>query len=156
MYCPSCGTSVAPELSYCNRCGANLKSNAAAPPKVAGFIWIISLATVFVSLGGFGVILAFLIETGNKATNAMAALMGVLLLVTLGIAGLLIRQLSRLLNVYLQSGDAVRANKPTISEPLPASQIEGTREPPISDAETATRILGPSTKREIRSDTDVL
>jgi len=24
MYCPSCGSEIAVELKYCNRCGANL------------------------------------------------------------------------------------------------------------------------------------
>lgn len=60
MYCASCGTEVTNELSYCNRCGANLKPFAAqagvAPPKLVGAAWAISIAVTLVTVIGFGMV----------------------------------------------------------------------------------------------------
>lgn len=35
MYCSSCGAAVTPGLSYCNRCGAELKTKESSPAKLS-------------------------------------------------------------------------------------------------------------------------
>ena len=69
MYCSSCGSAVAADLSYCNRCGAEVNTklntrNAAkpqAPPFPENLVW----AILGVSVGGLGVLLALMAVMKN-------------------------------------------------------------------------------------------
>ena len=146
MFCPSCGAEAARELRYCKRCGAKLGAAAddqpAAPrPKVAGLIWAISLAIVFVTVGGFGAVFGFLIEVGRAASNFLLLLLGLILLVVLVVDVLLVRQVSRLLGFHLHHGDYAAQTKKPVQPAPPAPQLEATRAPALSDLEQATRTL---------------
>src|SRR5688500_20401415 len=104
MYCPSCGTELTQGLVYCNRCGANLKpvnSVSVPPEKIVGAAWAISAAIALVTLGGFGMIFGLvmaLITRGMSLSGGGMTLVVLTLLMILGIDGLLVRQLSRVLD----------------------------------------------------------
>ena len=141
MYCPSCGTELIQELSYCNRCGANLKStlnqSALPPTKFVGAAWAISVAIVLITLGGFGMIFALvmaLIARGISLSAGGMVLVFFSLLVILAIAWLLVRQLSRLVSMPKLSGDVTQPQEPQISAP---------REPVSSVTEHTTRTFEP-------------
>lgn len=149
MYCPSCGSESTSELSYCNRCGANLKplSNqyVGPPGKLVGATWAISMAVVLVTLGGFGMMFGLvmaLISRGINLSGGGIILIVFSLLIVLAIASLLVRQLSRVLDVSDLLVGAVRSKQSTISEnSLP--QINAIQEPISSVTEHTTHVLEP-------------
>jgi len=56
MYCSACGTQIAPGLSFCNRCGANLKersgnSNTTIPAYLTA-VTVIGVIGLVILLGG--------------------------------------------------------------------------------------------------------
>ena len=87
MYCSSCGASVPPGLSYCNRCGADLRSKENETPKrstpspnilVAGIV-------VVTTLGLFAVIMLMgvmseVLHASHGLINGFAVLTFLLLL----------------------------------------------------------------------------
>jgi hypothetical protein len=149
MYCPSCGTELAPELSYCKRCGANLKpissQSGVPPPKLVGAAWAISMAVALVTLGGFGMIFGLVMTLITRGINLSPSGMfwiSFSLLVILAIDWLLVRQLSRVLDMPQLSADATQAKKPKLSEE-PMQQIDAPREPASSVTEHTTRAFEP-------------
>ena len=149
MYCPSCGTELTSELSYCNRCGANLKPilpPAALPPaKLVRATWAISVAITLVTLGGFGMVFSVVMEliaNGINLSPGGMVLIFFCLLVILAIVGLLVRQLSRVLSMSQLSGDAPAAQKPNLEE-KPVQQISEAREPVSSVTDHTTRTFEP-------------
>ena len=154
MHCPSCGSELTSELSYCNRCGANLKAllnqSGGRPPKLVGAAWAISMAVVLVTLGGFGMMFGMvmaLITHGISLSGGGIILIVFALLIILVIASLLVRQLSRVLSFSdLLLSAAPRSNQSTVSQ-KPQQQI-GThlREHPLSVTEHTTHVLEPITR----------
>jgi hypothetical protein len=149
MYCPSCGTELASELSYCNRCGANLKptpnQSGVPPSKLVGAAWAISMAVAVVTLGGFGMIFGLVMALITRGINISPAGMfwiAFSLLVILAIDWLLVRQLSRVLDMPQLSPDATQPKKPKLSEE-PKRQIDAPREPVSSVTEHTTRAFEP-------------
>jgi hypothetical protein len=149
MYCPSCGAEVTQELSYCNRCGANLKpisnQSGVRPAKLVGVAWAISMAVALVTLGGFGMIFGLVMALITKGLNLSVGglvLIFFSLLVILAIAWLLVRQLSRVLDMPQLTGDAIQSNKPELSE-KPMQQIGALCEPASSVTEHTTRTFEP-------------
>lgn len=151
MYCPSCGSELTSELSYCNRCGANLKpvsnQTGVQPAKLIGAAWAISLAVALVTLGGFGMIFGLVMALITRGLSLSAG--GMLLiffssLVILAIDWLLVRQLSRVLNVpQLSSEGATQAKQAKLTEPA-VRQIDAPREPVSSVTEHTTRTFEPA------------
>jgi nitrate reductase gamma subunit len=149
MFCPSCGAELMQEMSYCNRCGANLKplsnQTAISPTRPVGATWAISFAVVAVTLGGFamlfGVIMT-LIRRGFNISEGGLALIFVALMVILTVDCLLIRQLTRVLSKPQTSGDAEKAEKRSLVE-KPAPQIAASREPASSVTDHTTRTFEP-------------
>jgi hypothetical protein len=149
MYCPSCGTELTPELSYCNRCGANLKpiSNqpGVSPAKLTGAAWAISMAVALVTLGGFGMIFGLVMALITRGLSLSAEGMVLIFfssLIILAIDWLLVRQLFRVLNVPQLSSDATQAKKPTLTEQA-VRQIDAPRQPVSSVTEHTTRTFEP-------------
>lgn len=137
------------ELSYCNRCGANLKptstQSAVPPKKLVGAAWAISIAITLVTLGGFGMVFAIvmaLITNGINLSEGGMVLILVSLLIILAIAGLLVRQLSRVISMPQVSGDAPSAQRPRLEE-KPVPQIGVAREPVSSVTDHTTRTFDP-------------
>lgn len=149
MYCPSCGSELTSELSYCNRCGANLKplsnQSGGAPAKLVGATWAISMAVVLVTLGGFvmmfGLVMA-LISNGVNLSGGGMVLIVFSLLIILAIASLLVRQLSRVLDVSQLLGGSTKPKQPKLSE-KPVPQIGAPREPVSSVTEHTTQMFEP-------------
>lgn len=151
MYCPSCGNELTAELVYCNRCGANLRPLANRPEtsgKMVGLTWAIATAITLVSLGGFGLIFALAITLINKGINLSGGgmmLIVVFFLVILAIAGLLTRQLSRVLDLSELMGGAPSARKtqPAALTDKPIPQISSPREPVDSVTDHTTQMFEP-------------
>jgi|SRR5215213_7389300 len=127
MYCPACGSEVQEGLRYCNRCGANLAAeNAAAPPRLFGIILVLTAAAALIGVAGLAAIFLFAVELMGRG-NIPAETLVFLLIFTLavfGIEALLIRQLSRALSVYLQSGGAkTQTEKPKLNKAKPAPEL---------------------------------
>ena len=151
MYCPSCGAELNSELVYCNRCGANLRptsNHSATPGKIVGVAWAISTAVVLVTLGGFGLMFALamsLISRGISLSGGGMALIAIFLLVILAVAWLLIRQLSRVLDISELTGGATHSKtsaQPALSD-KPIQQISAPREPFTSVTDHTTRVFEP-------------
>lgn len=111
MFCSTCGAGVTEDLNYCNRCGARLtdmsKPAAKLPPpiKLKETLQFLSAITGAVAvIGVFLVVLLAqeLVKFGMLRTDGLI-LLGLTLLVVFGISGLFIRQLSRVLDAYLES-----------------------------------------------------
>lgn len=151
MYCPSCGLQQTQELRYCPRCGANLNPLAEreAPPSLVGPIWAMSLAVTLITLAGLGLVFAFalvIVNKGGAMGGSLLLLLSFFLFVVLAIAGLLIRQLSRLLNLYHKGeGQAQKPAQPFRNELAgrEAPQLEAVRESPFSVTENTTRTFEP-------------
>lgn len=143
MFCPTCGVEASEGLSYCKRCGAKL--GAARPddarPKVAGLAWAVSLAVAVVTLGGFLVFLAFIIEFGRDASNMVLVLFALLILVVFAVDYLLARQLARLISFHLHGTAAPPGEQLRPAAPPPA-QLEAPRPPAYGALEQTTRTLG--------------
>ena len=60
MYCSTCGSAVAQNLSYCSRCGAKLRS-AEAPLSLDSLVW----AVVSLLVAGVGVIIGLMAVMKN-------------------------------------------------------------------------------------------
>lgn len=154
MYCPSCGSELTSELSYCNRCGANLKplstQTGGLHSKLVGASWAISMAVVLVTLGGFGMMFSLVMTLINNGVNLSGGGMVLIvfcLLVILAVVSLLVRQLSRVLDVAQLLGGATQSkqpNQPILSE-KPVQQIGAPREP-VSVTEQTTRMFEPILK----------
>ena len=149
MYCPSCGTELTTELSYCNRCGANLravsKQSGAPPAKLVGAAWAISMAVALVTLGGFGMIFGLVMALITRGINVSTGGMfwiSFSLLVILAIDWLLVRQLSRVLDMPQLSADTTQPRKSVVTE-TPMQQIGAPREPVSSVTEHTTRAFEP-------------
>jgi hypothetical protein len=146
MYCPSCGSEQIQGLKYCNRCGANLSPETTAPPaKLVSMTWALSIATAIVGLGGLALVFIFAMEFMSRGNSRTADLVFLIffLLVVLGISALLIRQLSRLINIYLHSSDTPEPKAAAPSQQLTA-RLPERREAATSSEEQTTRRLEPS------------
>lgn len=96
MYCANCGTPLTQGLSYCNRCGANLKERTeVSTGAISAFLTAITL----IGLGGLGVMLAGALVL-RRGANLSQELIGVFMLFTFLIVSLteiiLVRNLSKL------------------------------------------------------------
>lgn len=140
MYCSACGTPLAPGLSFCNRCGVNLKGP--TDPKT-GAITAFLTAITLIGMSGLGIMLAGALTLKNEA-GLKEELVGFFMLftfLTLTITEiLLIRQLSR----FTKSTD----QKPTVtaSQFVAAPELRSTQqrmlaEPVASVTENTTRTL---------------
>jgi uncharacterized paraquat-inducible protein A len=147
MYCPSCGAEQTQGLKYCNRCGANLEqANEASSSRMTGMVWAIAVAIVLVTIGGFVMAFIFGMEFMSRRENITATLifLVVFLLVILGIAALLVRQLARLIDSYLQKGGTKAA-----TAALPEARtvrLAAPQEPVPGVAEQTTRRFEPVPK----------
>ena len=105
MYCSACGSEVAEGLRFCNRCGANLGTERKAPPRILVFITLLSLAVAVVTIVGLLFMLVLGTEMmGRRDSTAETYIFIFLIFLTvLGVDALMIRQISRLLTVYLHS-----------------------------------------------------
>lgn len=138
MYCAICGTPLAPGLSYCNRCGANLKERSESHTgSIAAFLTAITL----VGLIGMGIMLGGMVTLTTEA-HLGEPIVGFFMLFTFLIVAvveiLLIRQLSR----FTSSSDRKDIpQQPIMPNELRPAQPRTLAEPMQSVTENTTRTL---------------
>ena len=142
MYCSTCGTQTTPGLSYCNRCGANLKTRNDSAPNatIAAYLTTITI----VALAGLGIMFAGSLVLRNEAHfggEIIGPFMVMTFLVVMMIEIYLCRQLSRL----TMGSDKNAANVPHQIAPLQnelgAEHQRALPEPLPSVTENTTRTL---------------
>lgn len=147
MYCANCGTQTAPELSYCNRCGVNLRerteSNTAS---ITAFITAMTL----VGIVGLGIMFAGALVLRRGALLSQE-LIGFFMLFSFLITGLtefmLFRNLSRL---TAPKESKVRFVPPPAANDLRLPQHSTLGEPVPSVTENTTRTLEYATREHGR------
>jgi len=154
MFCPTCGFEYTQKTNYCKRCGAELN---AAPQSVevkphrfhavgmpffvVGFLGIVGL---FLNLLSFHVLLS---RHDMSSWDAFITFALGLLFVG-GIAGFLIRQLSRLITAYQKPNQAPAQERIIIREAqapqigAPTDSIRGAAEPPSVVEHTTRQMAG--------------
>ena len=135
MFCSACGSEVAEGLRFCNRCGASLGVETGAPPRLLAFIIILSLAFAAVTIAGLFFILVLGTEMMGRRdwTAETYIVLFVLFFTVVGVDALMVRQISRLLTVYLQTGtpqNAPAKGREVLEAPAPELT------PPTAAAET--------------------
>jgi hypothetical protein len=141
MYCPACGNQHSKDLSFCNRCGMNLKEQgktSTGTGAISAFLTAITLIGVI----GLGVMLGGSL-TLKKEANLDPDLIGAFMLFTFLTVVitevLLVRQLSRL----TAAPKTILLSEPqmTMQNELPPAQPRTLAEPIPSVTENTTRTL---------------
>jgi hypothetical protein len=140
MYCANCGTQLTQGLSYCNRCGFNLRERTEINTKsVNAFLTAITVLGVI----GLGIMIGGPL-TLRKDAGLSQDLIGLFMLFTFLIVSvtefMLVRNLSRLLSAPKES-----QNRPSLQPPVPQDlrlpQTTNLGEPVPSVTENTTRTL---------------
>jgi len=139
MYCVNCGTPLTQGLSYCNRCGTNLKERAETN---TGAIGAFLTAITLIGVGGLALMFAGALVL-RRGANLSQELIGFFMLFAFLIVGMvetmLVRNLSKLM------GDKEKKNyfpaPQTISHDLRLPQGTPFGEPVSSVTENTTRTL---------------
>jgi hypothetical protein len=144
MYCLSCGSAVPPGLSYCNRCGADLRpkenevtrrSGPSPDSLVAGivFVTIFGLGAVIVLMG----VMSRVLHSSDGLINGFAAVTFLsVLLVDALFAWLLLRP-----KKSVKENVDITQLKETIRAELHAARTSGLPEPVSSVTDHTTRTL---------------
>ena len=138
MYCANCGTQLVQGLSYCNRCGFNLREKS---EKNTGAIAAFLIAITLLGLGGLGVMLGGAVALRQQGMLSQD-LIGVFMLFTfLTVSAtelMLIRNLSKLLSAKEKPA---RSLPPPVPNDLRIPQHSTLGEPVPSVTENTTRTL---------------
>ncbi|MEP6742218.1 MAG: zinc ribbon domain-containing protein [bacterium] len=143
MFCSTCGTTITPGLSFCNRCGASLKERTEVTVKTGAIVAVL-IAITILGLGGLGIMLGGALALKQEA-NLGEDVVGMFMFFTFFIVCLteffLVRQLSRLTG----STEPKRKSLPTpttMPNELRAAQAQrGLPEAMPSVTENTTRTL---------------
>lgn len=138
MYCAHCGTPLTQGLSYCNRCGANLKEHTeVSTGAISAFLTAITL----IGIGGLAIMLAGALVL-RRGANLSQDLIGFFMLFTFMIVGmteiLLVRNLSRLTSAREKKSFPTQ---PPVQQDLRLTQGTSLGEPVPSVTENTTRTL---------------
>ncbi len=157
MFCASCGQALLQDLSYCNRCGAELKSNdtLVLHKKPAGLAYVLSfgfLLSVGLTLGGIALVITLATELFRQGfpQQSATALAFFGLLLVLASVGILGRQLSRLVGAYLEREVITEKKKERPSFLPPVSHLRAAEDYIPSVTEQTTRTFEPSFKEKSR------
>ena len=146
MFCSSCGTTITPGLSYCNRCGASLKEQPAETTVKTGAIVAFLLAITIIGLSGLGSRLGGAVTLKTEAAMTQDVV-GMFMFFTFFIVSLieffLVRQLSRIISNPAPKRASLPQPPATSYElpPAPAAQARGLAEAMPSVTENTTRTL---------------
>ena|ERR1700730_13299463 len=148
MYCSSCGSAVARDLSYCNHCGAKLsgaKGDVVAKPAELfpeSLVW--AIVTVFVvGLGGTIGLMAVMKDVfGTTNLGLIIAFSLLILLMMLAVEGVLIRLLLHRQSSAKEVGQTERLQE-QVDRELGAAQARALPEPLPSVTEHPTRAFEP-------------
>ncbi len=144
MYCSSCGSSVPPGLSYCNRCGADLRPKEDEAPKrfgpapnflVAGmvFVTIFGLIAVMMLMG----VMSQMLRASDGVINGFAAVAFFLILLVDALFAFLLLRSKRSPG---ENADVIQL-KEAIRAELHAAQTSGLAQPAGSVTDHTTRTL---------------
>ena len=137
MYCVSCGTQLVQGLSYCNRCGFNLRERAETNTSA-----IMSFLTSITILGVVG--LSLLIGGPlvlRRVAGLSQDLIGVFMLFVFLIVGITEFMLIRNLSKLTAPKDNIRTLPPPVGQDLRLPQASTLGEPVPSVTENTTRTL---------------
>ena len=99
MYCSSCGTSVSPDLSYCNRCGAVLNaSDLESSEKLVGpqeSLVFFLIATTILGIGAVIGLMAVMKEVVHFSNELILPLTLLTFLIILGVDSVIVYLLLR-------------------------------------------------------------
>lgn len=144
MYCATCGAPVAPRLSYCNRCGANLRERQTAnTAPIAAFLTAITVLGVVglcLLLGG-----ALALNEAHLREGVVFFFMTLTFLIVSVTEVLLVRQLSRLTGAREKKEPAAIPHPASAGE-LPPPLARDLATPFSSVTENTTRTLEYSEK----------
>jgi len=139
MYCAHCGTPLTQGLSYCNRCGANLKEQTeVSTGAISAFLTAITL----IGITGLGIMFGGALVL-RRGANLSQEMIGFFMLFTFMIVGMteimLVRNLSKLTSAketkkYLPAS-------PPVPQDLRLNQGMPVGEPVSSVTENTTRTL---------------
>ena len=141
MYCAACGTPLAAGLSYCNRCGMNLRERSDAnPTPVNSYLTAITI----LGIGGLSLMLggALALKNGGHFNEDMIGVFMVMTFLIVAIVELsLCRQLSRLHRAAEKREAFVQMMPPGIPNEIRGQQARALGEPIPSVTENTTRTL---------------
>lgn len=141
MFCSTCGTTITPGLSFCNRCGASLKEPTESTVRTGAIVAFL-IAITIIGIGGLGMMLGGAL-TLKKDAALGEDVVGMFMFFTFFIVSIteffLVRQLSKLVS----NPAPKRAPVPQLSVPneLHAAQARGLPEAMPSVTENTTRTL---------------
>jgi hypothetical protein len=150
MYCAACGTPLTPGLSYCNRCGKNLKERSETKPthvhSYLTAITIIGIVGLSLMLGG-----AIALKNGADFHEDIIGIFMLMSFVILGIIELsLCRQLSRLNRAAEKREFAPSLLQAAMPNEIGGQQPRALGEPIPSVTENTTRTLQYSRDEPLR------
>jgi hypothetical protein len=146
MFCSSCGTTITPGLSFCNRCGASLKEQPTESTVRTGAIVAFLLAITIIGIGGLGIMLGGAVTLKRDAVLG-EDVVGMFMFFTFFIVSIieffLVRQLSKLISNPAPKRAPVPQPPamPHELHPAPAAQARGLAEAMPSVTENTTRTL---------------
>ena len=142
MYCESCGKKIDESLNYCNGCGASLRIEVRSQKSLAAFLIAGLTVTTITGFVLLALTMAYMIDRVVPRIEPLFVFGGVFLFVLLGIAFLIMRQVSRLIDHELKVGEIPkRGAEPLVRlPPKSTNQLEEFREP-ASVVDNTTRTL---------------
>ena len=142
MYCSACGTTLAPGLSYCNRCGMSLKER--TERKQTGAITAFLAAITLIGVIGLGIMLGGALTLSREA-HLNEDLVGFFMLCTFLIVIIteisLVRQLSRLTATKQLKAIDIPPPQAAMPGEFGAPQVRALAESVPSVTENTTRTL---------------
>ncbi len=145
MFCSTCGTTITPGLSFCNRCGASLKERTETVTKT-GAITAFLTAITLIAIIGLGMMLGGALTLKRDAALG-EDVVGMFMFFTFFIVSLieffLVRQLSKLIGSKEPKGVSLAppANMPNELQTMQAAQARSLPEAMQSVTENTTRTL---------------
>jgi hypothetical protein len=153
MFCSSCGTTITPGLSFCNRCGASLKEQPAETTVRTGPIIAFLLAIIVIAIGGLGVMTGGALALRREAAlgeEVVGMFMFFAFFIVSIIEFFLVRQLSKLVSNPAPKRASLPKQSPVPQELLPASVQARLPEAMPSVTENTTRTLEYARKEQPR------
>ena len=138
MYCANCGAPLGPGLSYCNRCGFNLREKTESNTGViSAFLTAITvLGTVGLAIMLFGAIVL------RRKANLDQELIGVFMMFTFLLISFTEFMLLRSLSKFMESKESkIRSLPPPVTNDLRLPRASSLGEPVPSVTENTTQTL---------------
>ena len=137
MYCAHCGTPLTQGLSYCNRCGANLKEQTeVSTGAISAFLTAITL----IGITGLGIMFGGALVL-RRGANLSQEMIGFFMLFTFMIVGMTEIMLVRNLSKLMSANEKEKKNYFPAPQDLRLTQGMPLGEPVSSVTENTTRTL---------------